>query len=130
MNPRYALLPVWFLTFRTDDEPHTILVNGQTGKMVGAVPYVKWKAVTLFLLLLALCSAPLVLLSLIVIPFLLDGMDPEEKAKLAWQLGAGSAVLVTLVWRAVWKRYDAMTKSRELTESKVTNRFVRERQGR
>ena len=130
MNPRYALLPVWFLTFRTGDESHTILVNGQTGKMVGAVPYVKWKAYSLFFLLLALFCAPLVLLSLIVIPALLVPSDAMENAKLGYQIGAGSAVLVAVVWRAVWKRYDAMTKSRELTESKTTNRFVRERQDR
>lgn len=34
-----ALFPVWFLTFKYMGKQYTILVNGQTGKTVGAVPY-------------------------------------------------------------------------------------------
>ncbi len=41
MNKRYAMLPAWFITFRYDNVPYTILVNGQTQKVVGAVPYNK-----------------------------------------------------------------------------------------
>ena len=40
----YAMFPAWFLTFRYEDTPYTILVNGQTEKVVGAVPYEKKKA--------------------------------------------------------------------------------------
>lgn len=46
LKAEYAMFPVWFLTFRYQDEPYTILVNGQTGKVIGAVPYEK-KKVTL-----------------------------------------------------------------------------------
>lgn len=34
----YALLPAWFMTFRYEDELYTVLVNGQTGKVIGNVP--------------------------------------------------------------------------------------------
>ena len=37
-DPVYALFPVWCFTYIYDSVPHTILVNGQTGKVVGAVP--------------------------------------------------------------------------------------------
>ena len=37
----YALLPVWFLSFSDDDINYTMMVNGQTGKVVGATPFVK-----------------------------------------------------------------------------------------
>ena len=47
----YALLPVWFLTFRHEEQPYTILVNGQTRKMVGAVPCSKKKVLGVFLAL-------------------------------------------------------------------------------
>lgn len=53
----YALLPVWFLTFRYKDEPYTMLVNGQTGKVVGAVPFNKAKAGILFAIVAVLASA-------------------------------------------------------------------------
>jgi len=34
----YIMLPVWFLNFSYKDEFYTMLVNGQSGKVVGAVP--------------------------------------------------------------------------------------------
>lgn len=56
-NSEYALLPVWFMTFRYKNEPYTMLVNGQTGKVVGAVPCDKTKAGILFALIATLTSA-------------------------------------------------------------------------
>ena len=29
----YAMLPAWFMTFRYKENPYTMLVNGQTGKV-------------------------------------------------------------------------------------------------
>ena len=40
---KYALLPAWFVTTIYEGKPHTILVNGQTGKLVCAVPWNKKK---------------------------------------------------------------------------------------
>lgn len=34
----YVLLPVWFVTFRYNKEPYTMMINGQTGKIVGSLP--------------------------------------------------------------------------------------------
>lgn len=54
-NPRwewaqmtYAMLPVWFMTMRYKGKPYTILVNGQTKKVVGAVPFAKGKIFAAF----------------------------------------------------------------------------------
>ncbi len=38
---KYAMFPVWFITYRCEGKPNTILINGQTGKIVGAVPWNK-----------------------------------------------------------------------------------------
>ncbi len=40
INPdvKYALLPAWFVTFEHEGKHHTILVNGQTGKVVCGLP--------------------------------------------------------------------------------------------
>lgn len=40
----YAMAPVWILTTRYEDKPYTFMMNGQTGKMVGSLPYDKKKA--------------------------------------------------------------------------------------
>lgn len=61
-DPVRLMLPVWFCTFRYKDVPYTILVNGQTGTIVGGAPISK-KASVLFiigvflgeLLLLGIC---------------------------------------------------------------------------
>ncbi|HCM91266.1 MAG TPA: hypothetical protein DIS78_01670 [Lachnospiraceae bacterium] len=34
----YAMLPVWMMTTRYNNETYTFGINGQTGKMVGALP--------------------------------------------------------------------------------------------
>ena len=39
-NPLYMMFPVWFFTFKYNGKPYTILVNGQTGKVVGTMPWV------------------------------------------------------------------------------------------
>ena len=38
------MAPVWILTTRYDDKPYTFMMNGQTGKMVGSLPYDKVKS--------------------------------------------------------------------------------------
>lgn len=62
-EPMKTMFPAWFLTFRYKDRPYTILVNGQTGKVVGGIPWNKTKFITLFLIIA-------VLLSIILIPIL------------------------------------------------------------
>lgn len=50
-NTAYALFPAWFLTFRYQAQPYTILVNGQTGKIIGGVPYDKPKVTICFIVI-------------------------------------------------------------------------------
>jgi len=56
----YAMLPAWFMTLRYENRPYTMLVNGQTGKVVGAVPIKKNKVrmvfVGLFIMLVIVCA--------------------------------------------------------------------------
>ena len=40
----YAMVPVWILTTRYNDKPYTFMMNGQTGKVVGSLPYDSKKA--------------------------------------------------------------------------------------
>ena len=65
-DPIYVLLPVWCFTYIYDGIPHTILVNGQTGKVTGTAPVdgkilkrrlIGWTA----LVTLLICAATLIL---------------------------------------------------------------------
>ena len=40
----YAMVPVWILTTRYNDKPYTFMMNGQTGKVVGSLPYDTFKS--------------------------------------------------------------------------------------
>ena len=41
----YAMVPVWILTTRYNNKPYTFMMNGQTGKFVGSLPYDTTKAI-------------------------------------------------------------------------------------
>ena len=73
----YALLPAWFITFRYKNEPYTILVNGQTGKVVGSVPVDKGLAFGLFASVSALISGILCALSVAFWDTIATSWDPR-----------------------------------------------------
>lgn len=58
---KLVLLPVWTLTYRFGGKPYTVLIHGQTGRIVGDAPYSVWK---ILLFSLALFLAVLVVLAL------------------------------------------------------------------
>ncbi len=45
----YVLLPVWMLNIKYKNKMYTFAMNGQTGKMIGNIPWSKPKAIILFL---------------------------------------------------------------------------------
>lgn len=47
----YALLPVWFLNVKYKDKIYTLVMNGQTGKMVGNIP-IDYKKLCVFFVLM------------------------------------------------------------------------------
>lgn len=108
---RYALLPAWFITFRYKNEPYTILVNGQTGKMVGTVPVDKgsmWKTFIPAWLGLMLLLIPLS-------PFL------------GGQIGF---IIAFVLLVKAFKDYKNISKSLEDTKLQATVKYVKERQER
>lgn len=119
MATAYALLPVWFLTFQYKKEPYTILVNGQTGKVVGSIPF-QMKKMILMLIMIFLISCLLFVGTLFFIAridsnqFLIDG-------KLYVLCG-----LVCFIMSFIWtiKTWKKMKKTR----NKSLAKFVKERQ--
>lgn len=55
----YAMVPVWILTTRYNNVPYTFMMNGQTGKVVGSLPYDTTKAL-LYPGICALISVPII----------------------------------------------------------------------
>lgn len=63
-DPIYALFPVWCMTYTFEGITHTILVNGQTGKVVGTVPFARKKAIGYIISRTLLISVPIIALLL------------------------------------------------------------------
>lgn len=126
-NTEYALLPVWFLTFRNEGFPYTMLVNGQTGKMVGAVPYVRVKAWVTFVILAVICCVALTPLGGLILDSLFQGSDNGKS------IGGFFALTIAGIagfWSSAYKKYKALQTSIALTRLGTTSRFVKERQDR
>lgn len=50
---KHVLLPVFVAAYRYKDKPFQVLVNGQTGEVVGNAPYSIWKILLLIVVILA-----------------------------------------------------------------------------
>lgn len=124
----YALLPAWFLSFKYDNKPYTILVNGQTGKMVGAVPYVKAKAAAIFVsIALVLCTIG-VLIFTPLSQFFFEYVGFDEK--LTWVYTVGVPIVIFLITKGALDKYNSIKKSLSLTTANKINKFAKERQDR
>ena len=118
----YIMFPVWFLTFRYKEKPYTFLINGQSGKIIGAVPFHKGKAVALFVILASVFS-------ILIYPFTAVGVSmfvSMEGDFSKWLLSAICGyTFIMLVYGLHFFR--KITKSVALTSAKSTSDFTRKR---
>ena len=118
---KYAMLPAWFMTFRYQNVPYTILVNGQTRKVVGAVPYDQEMAKTRLFAFTTLLT--LVLLPVMYFLLMLAGED-DEIIKIVFAL-VGAAFIC---WQSGMKKMKNLKSSIERTRESAMNSFVKDRQ--
>lgn len=115
----YALLPVWFITFRHDYVPYTILINGQNGKIVGTFPFDKKR----FILMITIMS---VLFSMIFSVVYMCLLPPGE-------LFAALIPIVMIngiIYFLAYLRYVKLRKNLMLTQARDTLHYAKERQER
>lgn len=118
-NTEYALFPAWFLTFRYDNTPYTILVNGQSRKVVGAVPFDKPKVNVCFWLLGILSS---LVTAGITYGLLLS--ESDEKGKIVMML----IFMAIFMFAVGLQKFSDIRKSIGLSKSSATNHYVKDRQ--
>lgn len=128
-DPEYALLPVWFLTFRYEDSPITLMMNGQTGKIVGGVPYNQRKVTILQIVLMILFGGGFAALCYLVIPyFFMAAKDAVEVSKMIY----ASIVYTILAVAGLSLRAETSRKryidSCDLTQGLETEQYAKERQ--
>lgn len=116
-NVEYTLLPVWFVTFRYNYEKYTIAVNGQTGKVVGTVPYDKKKVWILF-------SALTVIIAFFASVFMLCLLvEPTD-----WIGGSVILLVPSFFLGLAYKRMNNIKESMSRTRAYETTEYVTERQ--
>ncbi|MDO5154628.1 MAG: hypothetical protein Q4D51_01560 [Eubacteriales bacterium] len=117
----YALLPAWFLVFRAENEHYTIMVNGQTGKLVGAVPSDKKKEMTVFGVMAVIFA---ILFGIVGMTLFSTGIDSEATGKLI----AFIAVIIGTMWLMARGNYKRYKMSKTLTTENAIKNLVTERQ--
>lgn len=125
---KYAMLPAWFISFNYEGKHHTILVNGDTGKVVCALP---WKKVLFNILLFTIAIFATVLSFFVFKGFLMAMFSgPEVKITkgeiLLWVLII--TTIVTLFSTGINKVRRVMENIR-LTQDKAMFNFMKKRQG-
>ena len=117
----YTMLPAWFMTFKYEGLPYTVMVNGQNGKVVGAVPYDKKR---LFMLIGGLSLALSVVLTPIIailFPIMLEVKEGEK--------GIGLIVLgAVFFYIASFRNFKKYKANMELMREETINKYVGERQ--
>ncbi len=118
---QYVLLPAWFMTFRYKNEPYTILVNGQTGKVVGAVPFTKDKLIAVFIAIAVVAS---ILFSFVGM-FLFNEYAIENSE---FRIHIMALFAIITAYGTGIASYTSVLKNIKLTKAKKTVKFVKERQ--
>lgn len=115
----YALYPAWFATFVNDGKPYTLIINGQTEKLVGSVPYNKEKVKKTILILWLLLT---IILWCILYPWFLFLKNPISIHYLTGLIMMAPGI------KFGFKNFYDIKKNTKLTALKQTDRYVKERQ--
>ncbi|MCR5618424.1 MAG: hypothetical protein K6F83_09055 [Clostridiales bacterium] len=120
---KYAMLPAWFVTYDYEGKHNTILVNGQTGKIVCGIPWNK----PLFYSLLIGSGLLLTVLAFILLRTTLPFMDTSEDSDLGKVLVAIGTGAVALFVIGI-KTMGGVLKSIRLTQARDIFNFAKKRQ--
>ena len=127
--PAYAMLPAWFVTFNYKGKHNTILVNGDTGKVVCGLPWNKKLFYTLLIITGVILTVALFFVFRSIFPFLFSGRSSRSSSdgsgKLIAVIIAGIIALFTTGIGKVMK----VIKNIKLTQDKDIFNFTKKRQG-
>ncbi|MBO4688050.1 MAG: hypothetical protein J5636_06010 [Clostridiales bacterium] len=126
---KYALLPVWFVTVNYSGKPHTILVNGETGKVVCGLP---WDKKRLLSIILGAGTAIGILTGLLCSLYYgsLSSRDFDEHATgFFLTVIILSFILSTICFLIGAVKYHSASRQLELTQDQSVFQFSKKRQG-
>ena len=128
-NMVYAMLPAWFITFKYKGKPNTILVNGDTGKVVCALPWNKGLFYSLLFTFGAVATTAAYFVFRYTLPVFFMGRSSssgsDSRGKIIALLVAGIIALFSVGIRKIIK----VVKNIQLTQDEKMFNFTKKRQG-
>jgi DNA-directed RNA polymerase subunit RPC12/RpoP len=125
-DPRFVLLPAWFVTFEYKDKSHMVLVNGSSGKVVCALPWSEpiFFALVILVGLLISAAAAALLYILLFAGVHARGSGSSLGTVLVLILGAGISGFIAGI-----RKYRNVIAKMKLTQSSEMMDYVKRRQG-
>ena len=122
-DPVYMMFPVWFLTFKYNGKPYTVLVNGQTGKVTGTLPWLQKRvwgiAIATFILVVAF----------IIGVFFVINSGAAAIVTFMWTCGVSALLCTSVVSFTVgFRGLRRILKNLRLAQSETMFNFVKRRQ--
>ncbi len=123
---RYAMFPVWFMTYSFEGVNHTIIVNGENGKIASGIP-LNDKPVKVLLVLLTLIFSALFFY--IFRTLILEMANVGGNGRAA--IGFGAMIVAGLVFLIGFssRRYKKVLKNIKLSQNAAVYGFMKKRQG-
>ena len=125
----YAMLPAWFITFNYKGKHNTILINGDSGKVVCGLP---WRKVLFFCLLIGVGIAVSVVAYFIfkgTLPFFFSGRRSSSSSKSEGRIIALLVAGIVALFSTGIRKLIKVMKSIKLTQDKAMFNFMKKRQG-
>ena len=128
----YAMMPCWFVTIKYKDEPLTILVNGDSGKVVCTLPFNKALFITLVVITAILIGVACAFGTKLLLSLFFSTSSYRHSSRSSGNFGriliyAGAAAASALT--VAVKRIQKILKNLNLTRSTATFKYVKRRQG-
>ena len=122
-DPIYMMFPVWFLTFKYNGKPYTVLVNGQTGKVTGTLPWLQKKVWGI-----AIATFILVIAFIVALFFVVRG-GVAEIVTFFWAAGASMLLATsTISFTVGFNGLRRILKNLKLAQSEAMFNYVKRRQ--
>ncbi len=128
-NYKYAMFPVWFVTYTCEGQTNTILINGQTGKVVCGIPWRKklfWTVTIVTGILIAILG--IALMDAVFGAMGADVRKTSENNVTARLVTSFGILVATGTGLTGWQRLKKALKNLKLTQSDKIFRFVKKRQ--
>jgi len=130
-NMHYAMLPVWFITYDYQGKHNTIMVNGQTGKVVCGVPWNERafkSALAVTAIVLSLLLAVILRYGCVPLFFITKTVNGKVKRGNPLSLFAMFGLIGAVIFFAGKALYKKVKKQLELSQSTSIFNFMKKRQ--